>query len=1203
MPIRVCPPFYHTVVRSAVKCGLLTALLSYACCAAISATAAPSPRSDERPQLALQLGHSLPIVALQYSPDGTLLASGSNDNTVKIWDARSRELIRTLEGHLAPVRGVAFSPDGKVLATGDEDGNLKFWNPQTGVLLRQWPRLTLGVRGLSYSPDGKYFAAACGIRGTGPGRDERGQFVVWDARTWKVLRKPIFEKALISVAFARDGHTLAFGSQDRSVTIAETATGAVRAKMQDERGFPNSIAFSPDGNTLAATDNNIVRLWDAASGAPQRQLADAGMTTVFSLAFSRDGNILATASLDRAEASRFHSRLWDAASGALRETLPEKTVAYAIAFSPAGKVLATGAAGEVRLRALPDATEEQSAAFAARRRWIRSLAWSHDGKTIANASGNGEVLLWDAESGALRHTLQGHKANAQILAIGFSPDGSTLATGAGDSDGAEIILWNARSGSLLRKLRAPTPSLNALAFSPDGKVLATGADAKYQKGVRQHEEIDLWNARSGALTRTWSGRPGDVASLAFSPDGKTLASAQSGAPWRVGAPGDNAVTLREVATGRVLRTLRGHADNISGVAFSPDGKLIASASKDKSVRLWNAQSGKLLKVLNGHTDWVRSVAFSPNGSTLLSAGRDNTLREWSVATGKVLRVLRGHEGDVMDAKFSPDGKRIASGSLDTTLRIWNASDGRELATLLTAPTEGEESETRNPEPGTLWLAATPEGYYNCAEGADYLIKWRFGGKLLPFYHFEETYRRPDFLKKALRGERIAARPLLLTRVPPAIRILALAHTGDPSRNTLRVLIEAADDSELHNSNFQFYVNGVLIPDETARPITVDGKPIVVDGKPITVDGKPITVDGKPITVDGKPIVVDGKPITVDGKPITADGRSITRLQEISTQSGESVRASGGEDMAQYAFHRLYVMDVPLPREEKIVLRAVVSDNEANKSDDGLVLHHFDVEPVKSDLWLVSAGVSHYRNPLYDIGYAAADAQSIAHVLEAQQGGLYAHVHETVLSDRRATAQNIRAALKTLKQAKPDDTVMVFLSGHGVQASGKTYFAPWGVFVNDLDGTCLEWREIVGSISGLYAKKLLFTDACHSGAKLGAHQATSAQLAEAVRRESGIVMLASSQSDEFSYEDKEVKQGIFSLALAEALEGKADVDGDGNVTLPEIAMYVPKRVSESTKGLQNPQLVLVQDFNPQTVLTKVAPATVKPQTIAAGTSTP
>jgi WD40 repeat protein len=1141
----------------------------------------------------LQLGHSLPIVALQYSPDGSLLASGSNDNTVKIWDAHSRELIRTLEGHTAPVRGVAFSPDGKTLATGDEDGNLKFWNPQNGALLRQWARLDLGVRGLAFSPNGQYFAAACGIRGTGPGRDARGQLVLWDARTWQILRKPIYESALISLAFAPDGSTLAFGSQDRSIILMQTASGATLRTLSLERGFPNALAFSPNGSALAATDNSSVQLWDTRTGAQMARLKAPEITTIFSLAFVRDGGTLATASLDRALNERFHIRFWNTTTGELKSAWPEKSVTYALAASPDGSTLASGAAGQVRLRTLPTGVEETNAALASRRRWVRAVAWSRDGKLLASASG-GQVLLWDAQTGALRRTLRGHKADAQILALGFAPDGSTLVTTCGDESGAEIILWNARSGAIVRRWRGHTPDVGALAFSPDGKILVTGADAKHAKDVPQHEEIDLWDARSGQLLKVWNGRRGYVAGLAFSPDGKLLASAQSGAPWRIGKPGDNAVTLREVASGRVLRTLQGHTDNISSVAFSPDGKLLASASKDKTIRLWNVRDGKLIRVLKGHTDWVRSVVFSPDSRTVVSGGKDNTLRTWNVANGVVLRVLVGHDGDVASVSFSPDGQRIASGSLDTTLRLWNASSGKELAELLTAPSLDETDESPNADP--LWLTSTPEGYYNCAEGADYLVKWRFGGKLLPFYHFEETYRRPDLLQKALRGERIAARPLLLTRVPPMIRILALANSNTAGQKNLRVLIEAADDSTLHNANFAFYVNGVLIPDQVAKPITVDGKPIVVDGKPITVDGKPIVVDGKPIVVDGKPITVDGKPITVDGKPITADGRGLPTPQSVNTANG-SVRASGGALMAQYAFHRLYVVDVPLPSEEKIVLRAVVSDNEANKSDDGLVLRQENVVPAQGDLWLVSVGVSLYRNPLYNIGYAAADARSIARVLQAQQGSEYAKVHETVLNDRQATAQNIRGALKALKQAKPDDTVMVFLSGHGVQTGGKTYFAPWGVFVNDLGGTCLEWREIVGSLSGLYAKKLLFTDACHSGAKLGAHQATSAQLAEAVRRESGIVMLASSQSDEFSYEDKEVKQGIFSLALAEAFSGKADVDGDGNITLPEIALYVPKRVSENTKGLQNPQLVLVQDFNPQTVLVKVKPATPKPQTVA------
>jgi len=195
----------------------------------------------------------------------------------------------------------------------------------------------------------------------------------------------------------------------------------------------------------------------------------------------------------------------------------------------------------------------------------------------------------------------------------------------------------------------------------------------------------------------------------------------------------------------------------------------------------------------------------------------------------------------------------------------------------------------------------------------------------------------------------------------------------------------------------------------------------------------------------------------------------------------------------------------------------------------------------------------------------------------------------VLTDEQATATNLRAALKKLAAARPSDTVLIFLSGHGVRSGGRFYFAPHGVEVGNVAGTCLAWSEVVGSLSNLYARKLLFADACHSGTRLGSWQATSGQLSAATDARAGILLLASSSGDEYSYEDAESRHGTFTVALLEAINGTADLNKNGTVTLPEFINYVGERVSELGKNLQNPHVVGM-DFSLRSPLARVAAST-------------
>jgi len=288
---------------------------------------------------------------------------------------------------------------------------------------------------------------------------------------------------------------------------------------------------------------------------------------------------------------------------------------------------------------------------------VRLVAFSPDGGMLASGSRDETIKLWDMATGREVRTLTGH--TSEVWSVAFSPDGQTLASGAGWGG---LKLWDVATGRELRTLAGHTGLVGSVAFSPDGRMLASGAG---------DHKIQLWDVATGRELRTLIGRTETVWSVAFSPDGQTLASGSDGQTitlWDVSTP-YSPLSIRP--SGRVLRTLTGHADRVSSIAFSPDGSILASGSGDETIKLWDVSTGRVLRTLTGHTDTVRSVAFSPDGQTLASGSFDNTIKLWDVGTGRELRTLTGHTNAVYSVAFSPDGQMLASGSYDHTINLWD----------------------------------------------------------------------------------------------------------------------------------------------------------------------------------------------------------------------------------------------------------------------------------------------------------------------------------------------------------------------------------------------------------------------------------------------------------------------------------------------------------------------------------------------------
>ncbi|MBD3887242.1 PD40 domain-containing protein [Phormidium tenue FACHB-886] len=371
-------------------------------------------------------------------------------------------------------------------------------------------------------------------------------------------------------------------------------------------------------------------------------------SAIYAIAFNPDSTQLAVGGFDGAV------RVWQISHGQPLKILEHGYWVLAVAWSPDGKTLASGS----QTIKLWDAhTGILLNTLQGHNSLIRSLDWSPDSRTLASSGDDQTIRLWDTQTGDAFKVLHGH--TQPVWSVAWSPDGTTLVSGSSDQT---LRLWNISTGQTLKVLRVHTDWVRSVAWSPDGKFLASSGNDQL---------IQLWNVKTEQIWRTLQGQAKWVLSIAWSPDGKTLASGGN----------DHMIKLWDVETGQTLKTLQGHTNWVLSIAWSADGKVIGSGSLDHSAKFWNASTGQILKTLQGYTNIIWSVTWSPDGTILASGSNDGTVKLWDISTGQVVKTLQGHTNWAVSVAWSPDGRLIASGGFDQTIKLWAVQTGTVLRTL------------------------------------------------------------------------------------------------------------------------------------------------------------------------------------------------------------------------------------------------------------------------------------------------------------------------------------------------------------------------------------------------------------------------------------------------------------------------------------------------------------------------------------------
>ncbi|MFH2001937.1 MAG: ankyrin repeat domain-containing protein [Planctomycetota bacterium] len=1039
------------------------------------------------------------------------------------YPARGRMAITPQTGHSDIIFRMKFAPDGSVLATASWDKKVCLWTPD-GILLQSLPH-PRGIKDLAFSPDGNRLACVC----------ETESVFLWDVCTGALLKEipvktPNEYDERASVAFHPSGQQLAVGSNRGGIDIVDLDQGVIR-HFKAHKLFTYTLAFSHDGAVLVSSGNDKkLKFWNTREYTLVREIDNHEARQI---AASPDGRRFV--STEGMEIWSFEGeRLRGLGGGSMNQ----------VSFSPDGSMVA----GVSRQR-LVVKTETNETVFETpdQGELLYSCAFKPDGKQVISGSQNAWLKIWDTRGKPLR-TIKPETFSNWNLAV--SPDRHTFAVCPSatfdDNLDPTIKIWNL-DGRLEKVLGKFESDIRGLAYTEDGRYLfAAGGQGLYKWDMKTGESV-FRKKFINALSVSVSGngdrivlglrgiqsrsailldKNGDLLKVldeefsveypAISNDGRRIAMDHA---YRV--------ELFDIE-GNLLHTTDAMARTITDIRFSPDSRYLVVAAGD--LVLFD-RDGKPIRTLDKESFFAspRSASFSPD-SRQIAVGYEHGRVKVMDLSGKVTRTFEKHNGRVNKVAFTQDGGKLISVSEDGTSKVWSLAGGQHV-TLASA---GEE-----------WIMYSPNGLFDSS---------RNGGRLVAMTQGKQAYGIDQF---AIRNNRP---DLILKQMDLGDQDL-IDHYN--RRYKKRLKRAGLDEKKLSSS--------LHVPEALITGTRMNGNAMTLN----------FSLKDSKTELTGFHIFVNDVPLYGSyGKALSGQETALTETVELT------------------------------PGLNKIEISCV---NAAGAESFRAITHAEGTEDKKRDLYFIGFGVSKYKNPDLDLKYAHKDVLDLADVfrkLEPQ----YNAVHIQTYVNEEVTRDSIKKTRESLMQARPNDTLVLFIAGHGVHdedPDATYYYLTHEADLKNLSGTAAEFTLVEEILQGVPMRnKLFLMDTCESGEigddaqerffaaagsrglaartarglsgtkqkKQGQAQTpkrsylldTDRYIYNDLIRRSGAIVFSSSRGGEFSYENDEFQNGLFTEEIMKALvSGEGDMDNNGQVSIDELRNYVMQAVPELCGNLQHP----------------------------------